>query len=56
VVLEHGRVVEIGKHAELLERKGVYARLYALNYGLSQEDGVLIGENGVSVQTPAADN
>jgi ATP-binding cassette subfamily B multidrug efflux pump len=56
VVLEHGRVVEIGKHAELLERKGVYARLYALNYGLSQDDGALIGEDGVSVQAPAADN
>jgi ATP-binding cassette subfamily B protein len=56
VVLEHGRVVEIGKHAQLLERKGVYARLYALNYGLSQVDGVSTEDNGVSVETPAADN
>jgi ABC-type multidrug transport system fused ATPase/permease subunit len=56
VVLEHGRVVELGKHAKLLERKGVYARLYALNYGLAQEDGASTDGNGVSVETPAADN
>lgn len=36
VVLDHGRVAEVGTHAALLERQGVYARLYAVNYGLSQ--------------------
>jgi ATP-binding cassette subfamily B protein len=35
VVLSHGRVVEVGKHHDLLYADGVYARLHAVNYGLS---------------------
>jgi ATP-binding cassette subfamily B protein len=54
VVLEHGRVVEMGQHAELLERKGVYARLYAINYGLSENGATLAGSDGVAVPAPAA--
>lgn len=56
VVLEHGRVVEIGKHTELLERKGVYARLYALNYGLSQDGRASTGDTDAPVRAPAADD
>jgi ATP-binding cassette, subfamily B, multidrug efflux pump len=47
IVLDHGRVVEMGKHGELLEHKGVYARLYAVNYGLSPEGSASGGDNGV---------
>ncbi len=32
IVLHHGEVREIGSHAELMERRGIYHRLYQLQY------------------------
>jgi len=31
--MDHGRIVAIGKHQELLKQDGIYARLAALQFG-----------------------
>ena len=40
VVLDHGRIVEEGTHAELLAREGLYARLYRRQF---RDDDLLAG-------------
>ena len=34
LVLHHGELKEQGTHAELLARRGIYRRLYDLQYGI----------------------
>jgi ATP-binding cassette, subfamily B, bacterial MsbA len=36
-VLQRGRIVEIGSHAELLAKNGVYAKLYRIQFALDDE-------------------
>ncbi len=37
VVMDHGRIVETGTHAELLRREGLYARLAALQFNVGED-------------------
>ena len=46
--MDHGRIKEIGTHAELLEKSGYYRRLYDMQFKGHQEEEapVLSGRSG----------
>lgn len=43
-VLEHGRLVEQGKHQELIDQGGIYAGLWNVQTGATQNRAVLVGD------------
>jgi ATP-binding cassette subfamily B protein len=47
VVLDHGKVVEIGNHDELLALNGIYANLYRMTYEqeAAQREAEAVGED-----------
>ena len=53
VVLENGRMVEIGTHDDLLTAAGVYARLYKMTY--EQEQDASLGEDEAVIRRRRGD-
>jgi ATP-binding cassette subfamily B protein len=48
VVVDDGQIVEVGRHAELLARDGLYAELYRTQLGRSSGGSRGSGEDGES--------
>ena len=55
LVLSHGRIVERGTHQQLLELKGEYARMWALQQQQAQAKAVLERPSGREERRQAVD-
>ena len=56
VVVNQGRVAEVGTHQELLKAGGVYARLHAVNYGLQTDKSPGTFDEAAVAPSPGDDN
>jgi ATP-binding cassette subfamily B protein len=45
IVFHHGEIREVGTHAELMRQRGIYYRLYQLQYAMEEKVGS--GDAGV---------
>ena len=58
-VVDHGRIVEQGKHEELVARDGLYSQLYRQQFGGGRvearcEDGIVLADGTVVPAEPEA--
>jgi ATP-binding cassette subfamily B protein len=54
VVMDEGRIVDIGRHHELIQRDALYARLAELQFGEASEQASVLGSDKDAVTIPKA--